>query len=224
MKTILVFAAFVSLLSPLAARAESGDAANPEAALLLVQQRISANDLDGATQVLDRAQRAWPAARGMHIARGAIAEKRGDLRTAFYEYQWELLRSGGNRPEGDAAARRSAALLHVESPEAVEAMGVMRAMAASGNAPADALEAVQAARKKGDQFVLRIFEAELRERLGGDATSLKLFQEAVKADPHFVPAHLGLSRALARAGKAAESDAAAKRAREIDPGHWSLQR
>ena len=221
MKTLMTIVFASMLFAPAVVRAEETDAANADAALLLVQQRISASDLEGATKVLDRAQKAWPAARGMHIARGAIAEKRGDVRTAFYEYQWELLRSGGNRPEGEAAARRSAALLHGDSPDASDAMAVMRAMMASREAPADALEVVQAERKKGDAFVLRVFEAELRESLG-DESAAKLFQELVKTDPHFVPAHLGIARSLERAGKTEQAALAKKRAVEIDPEHWTL--
>jgi tetratricopeptide (TPR) repeat protein len=193
----------------------------PEVALLLARQRILAKDLDGADEVLRDAQKRFPAAHGFHLLRGSVEEARGNARAALWEYQWEMLRAGADRPSGEEAARRSSALVRAGSSDALRVKKVLEAMQAAGTSPDAALSAVAAERKSADSFVLRVFETELRA--SDDAPgSVERFEALLAIDPHFVPAHVGLARALGRSGKMKEAEEALAKAVALDPGHWAI--
>lgn len=195
----------------------------PEVALLLARQRMVAKDYAGAEDVLRDAQKRFPEAHGIHLTRAQLEEARGNARAALWEYQWELLRAGGDRPSGAEAAQRSNVLIESGTKDALRVKRVLEAMAAAGTAPDAALKAVVDERASADSFVLRVFETELRAS-DGDAKSVEAFQALIAIDPRFVPAHIGLARALGRAGKMPEAEAALAKAREIDPSHWSIPR
>ena len=197
---------------------------DPKAALTLAQQRLAAKDFRGAEKILRDVSAKSPKTPGVHLLMGELAERQADDRAAFWEYQWEMLRAGGDSPTGEEAAKRSAAIAQGETPQAESVMKVMQAMSESATKPGHALVAVRAARKEGDAFVLRVFEAELVETTGDTASAEKLYRELVEADPAFVPARLGLARALESRGDAEGARKQLEEARKIDPNHWSLRR
>ena len=196
---------------------------DPQVPLLLAQQRIAAKDFSGAEKILRDVSAKSPKTAGVHLLLGEVAERRADDRAAFWEYQWELLRAGGESPTGEEAAKRSAAIAQGETPAAEQVMKVLQAMGEAGTMAERSLATVRAARKQGDAFVLRVFEAELVEMTGDAAGAEKLFRELIAADPAFVPARLGLARALERAGKTGDAQKQLDEAKKIDPNHWSLR-
>lgn len=218
---LLSLAASASAAGPAKAAAKKAPEMTAEVALLLATQNLAAGDLEGAEAVLRDAQKRFPAAHGLHLGRGALEQARGNVRAALWEYQWELLRAGADRPSGEEAARRSTVLVEAGSKDTVEVRAVLEAMSNAGTDPDAALVVVKSARANGDTFVLRVFETELRAA-ARDPEAESLFRQLVKMDPGFVPAHVGLANTLGRAGNTKAAQAALDAARNIDPNHWSL--
>lgn len=71
--------------------------------------------------------------------------------------------------------------------------------------------------------MLRVLEAEMAEAAGETGSEAR-FRALVKDDPRFVPARLGLARALESAGKIADSEKERSAARAIDPDHCVARR
>ena len=78
---------------------------------LVLANVLIPRDCDTAEKILRDGMKQFPSAAGFHLLLGHVHQSRGHHAEAFYEYQWELLRTGAARTEGADAARRCAELV-----------------------------------------------------------------------------------------------------------------
>lgn len=195
---------------------------SPGAFLVLADRIASDGDLDRAETVLRDGLAQNPDADGFHYGLGEIERRRGHDAEAFYELHWELLRAG-DRPSAQAAAKEIGSLLHdAKSADAAEMRSVMTAMMTARSDPKSALATLSAVRaKRGDRFVLIVYQAEAARDAGDPAAAEKGLREAIARDATFAPACVELADLLQSEGRSAEADALRANAKAIDPTSWA---
>ena len=194
------------------------DAYEPAAFFQLAHQRLSVKDVDAAEYVLREGMRAHPSEPGFHASLGQVFEARGQKAEAFYEYQWELLRTGAQDPIGEASARRAGALASDAEVRAV--LVALRDMQSDPSESRSTLARIRA--ERGSRLVLDLFLAEA-SRLAGDAkASERAYRAVIAKDASFIPAYVELSSLLASTGKKSEAAELVSTARYLSPNHWSL--
>lgn len=194
------------------------DAYEPAAFFQLAHQRLAVKDVDAAEYVLREGMRAHPAEPGFHASLGQVFEARGRKAEAFYEYQWELLRTGIEDPIGDAAARRAAML--TGDAEVREVLSALHAMRADPSGSRRRLAKIRG--ERGSRLVLDLWIAEAARLAGDPGASEKGYRAVIAQDPSFIPAYVGLASLLARTGKTAEAAELTSTAAHLSPQHWSL--
>lgn len=198
------------------------DSTSAETFLVLAIQRLAAGDPDGAERVVRQGLEECPEAHGFHLKLGEIEAARGAEIEAYYEYQWELLRAGDQRPTGNEAAVRSARLLDkAGAPEIQQVTKALQYLAAQE--PHEALRALEAVyTHRGDRFALRMFRASARHAAGRLEAAEADYRALLERDEFFVPAYIELAKVLRATARPEEAAALERRARDIDPMHWSL--
>jgi predicted Zn-dependent protease len=184
---------------------------------------VQLKDWKKAEQIIRDGMAAHPDSDGFHLSLGYVLENQGHIAEAFYEYQYEILRSSRVRM-AEEAARKSAALLARKSADADEPRRVMAALQLAENDPAAARKAIAAvSRTRGDRFALRVFEVECAQRAGDLDGAEKGFRALLARDPGFIPGYVALADLLASSGHAAEAEAILATAQQRGAGHWALE-
>lgn len=197
----------------------------PSAFFFLAEQRLSVNDTDAAEHVLREGMRAHPAAAGFHGALGRVLAAKDKKADAFYELQWELLRSGVDSPAGMRAASDAAGLLRSGDAEIREVADAMHQMGADPSGSRSRLSRVRAARgEAGAHPVLDLLIAEAARLAGDERAAERGLRSVIERDPAFIPAYAELASLLEATGNPAEAAMLETRARSMAPGHWSLAR
>jgi tetratricopeptide (TPR) repeat protein len=193
----------------------------PEEYLVLANVLICRDPLTAEKILRDGLQK-FPSAPGFHLLLGELHAARAEDAEAFYEFQWELLRTGGERPTGAEAAKRSAELLK-GSKVTRELVDLTRAVAAMGKDPKAARQLLEKLiRKRGNRFVLRLYFCEAVQRAGDVQAATEIYRELLERDPYFVPGYVQLSELLDQTGNFEEAKALRAKAQSIDPDHWRL--
>lgn len=211
--TLGLFAGGVALASP----PTPLESFAPSAFFRLAQQRLHAADVDAAEHVLREGMAAHPREPGFHVALGEVLETRGQKAEAFYEYQWELLRTGAENPIGEAAGKSAAALVSKGDREIREVLGALQQMASDPSESRSRLAKVRADR--GPRLILDLYVAEAARLAGDSRAAERGFRAVIERDPAFVPAYLELAGVL---GDGDEARALVAKAASIDANHWSL--
>ncbi len=186
---------------------------------------MEAENFDAAERIAREGQAAFPHAIGFHLLLGDILVERHKTADAFYEYQWEVMRTGADRPIGREAQMKAGNLViegrGTDADELRMIIAAVQQMATEPSKSADTLE--RYASRRANVFVLRVLFAEALAKSKQDAEATAAFRELIKRDPFFVPAYVDLGELLLRTGKEPEGKALVAKAREIDPDHWRLK-
>jgi tetratricopeptide (TPR) repeat protein len=184
---------------------------------------LAARDFEGAERLAREGLEKYPASRGFHLALGDIYSARGEEAEALYEYQWELLSAGEDRPTGSAAARRSAELMQKTNPDP-EVCRVISAMKTMRNDAREARrEFAELVKSRGDRFVLLLYLAESTQMAGDVDGAITIYRKLIQRDPYFVPAYVQLSELLEKSGTTDRAKELMDKAWSIDPEHWRLK-
>lgn len=156
-----------------------------------------------AERILRDGMDAHPESDGFHLSLGYVLESQGRIADAFYEYQYEVVRSTHDRLAKEAA-RKSSLLL--ERTEADEPRRVMAAIELARTNPAAARKALAAIPSKGTRpFALRLYETECTRLAGDLAAAERGYRALIASDPLFAPAHAALADLLEETGHADEA-------------------
>lgn len=187
---------------------------------------VGAGKFEDAEKLARRGIKEFPAAQGFHLMLGESFFYRKKYADAFYEYQWEMLRSGPQSPTGSKAAKRTAQIYKEgRGTEADEARNVIKAVALAEKGdtiPANKL-LLRMKRERGDRFALNLFIAENYTRIGKFKDAEAIYRSLLKQDPYFVPAYLQLAGVMKKTGKEKEASQLFAKAEQVDPNHWQLQ-
>jgi tetratricopeptide (TPR) repeat protein len=182
-------------------------------------------EFDAAQRVVDLGLQKFPAAQGFHLKQGHLHEARGKVAEAFYEYQWELLRSG-NSETGVAAAQAIGAIMTSER-RGLEIDEIHTVILAMSKLPLDGKGALRDLKRvedgRGVRFVLSLLLAEAHVQARDLEPAARIYRSLIARDAYFVPAYVELAGVLRLQGLAKEADKFTARARELDPQHPSLQ-
>ncbi len=198
----------------------TGGPSTAEEYMTLAHVELSAGDPVLAEKTLREGMKRFSDTGGFHLLLGHVYARRSRFADAFFEYQWEILRSGADQETGRAAEQAAEQILHqARGPEADE---VRRAVTALSKPPQDALaDLSKLDRERPGTFVLRLWLADQRTRTGDHGGAAALLRELISQDPYFVPAYVSLARLPGTPPPEAQKLLA--RARKIDPQHWSLR-
>jgi len=189
---------------------------------LLLANALMRRDPETVEKILHDGLQKFPSASGFHLLLGELHAARREDAEAFYEFQWELLRTGGERPTGAEAAKRSADLLR-SSKVPRELVDLTRAVAGMKKDPKAARQLLERMiRERGDRFVLRLYFCEAVQRTGDVPGAIEIYRNLLQRDPYFVPAYVQLGELLDQSGKFEEAKALRAKAQSIDPEHWRL--
>jgi tetratricopeptide (TPR) repeat protein len=190
---------------------------------LVFANALIPRDCDTAEKVLRDGMQRFPLARGFHLLLGRVHESRGSDAEAFYEYHWELLRTGAERPEGADAAKCCANVMK-KSPVSRELSNFINAVGEMQTNPQNARKRLnQIVCIYGERFVVKLYMAEATQSAGDITGAAQIYDELIQIDPGFVPAYVQLSDVLAASGSASRAEVLLKKACEIDPDHWRLK-
>ena len=190
---------------------------------LVLANVLIPRDCDTAEKILRDGMKQFPSAAGFHLLLGHVHQSRGHHAEAFYEYQWELLRTGAARTEGADAARRCAELVKKPS-SSRELADLMTAVQEMQRNPQLASEMLaEMIRKQGEHFILQLYEAKASQNAGNFIHAADVYRALILRDPGFVPAYVQLSELLRQKGDLQEAEQLLTKAREIDDQHWRLQ-
>jgi len=201
-------------------------AKSPDKAVVHMAQLLAllaARDFSGAEKLAIEGLKKYPASQGFHLALGDIYAARGEAAEALYEYLWELLRAGEERPTGSSAAQGCAELMQKRTPDP-EVTRVRSAMQTMRNDPREARrEFAGLVKSRGDRFVLLLYLAESTQMAGDVDEAITIYRMLIQRDPHFVPAYVQLGELLDKSGKPDKAKELMDKARLIDPEHWRVQ-
>ena len=190
---------------------------------------IGGGELDAAERDARQGLKLFPRDPGFHFTIGEVDYKRKQYAEAFYEYQWELFRSGPESQFGAASGARIKQMMdETRGVEHDDIQLVVEAIAlSSSEKPGDvklALQHLQTVEKtRGDRFALKLLTAEALMNDDQPAAAEKIYRELITRDPNFVAGYVELAAALDKQDKKKEADDLRQRAREIDPDNWRLK-
>ncbi len=185
---------------------------------------MEAENYDAAESIAREGQEHFPHAIGFHLLLGDILHGRHKNADAFYEYQWEVMRTGPDRPIGrEAQMKASNLFVEGRGTDADEVRTVIAAVKQMSTEPAKSADLLERYASRRDAFVLRVLCAEAFAKSKQNAEAAAAFRELIKRDPFFVPAYVELGELLQKTGKEQEGKALVAKAREIDPDHWRLK-
>lgn len=185
---------------------------------------VATGKIDAAEKLVRAALVAHPQAAGFHLLLGDVHLRRKHFADAFYEWQWEFLRSGPGTAHGDLAANRIASLLASQrGPDVDEVRLVLEAVMLTPKDPKTAfgkLERVK--RERGDRFALKHFMAEALHQQGSEKAA-ELYRDLLREDPFFVAGYVQLATFLQSKGNEKDALELMAKARGIDPDNWRLR-
>lgn len=186
---------------------------------------VATGEIDAAEKLAKAALQAHPHAYGFHLLLGDVQARRKRYAEAFYEWQWEFLRTGPGTTTGDLAARRIGNLLDTRRGTDVDEVRlVLDAVMLTPKDPKSALLKLEKIRiERGDRFALREFMAEALQQQGANDQAATLYRELLREDPFFVPGYVQLATLLRSKGNEKEALELMAKARSIDPENWRLQ-
>lgn len=219
----MLFAVIAALLAAPAAP-PGKNALTPPEVFARAELMVTASNFDGAEKLIRQGLESHPNAPGFHLALGKVHAARGHQANAYYEFHYEVLRTG---PEGlglEAAKAAKQLLENARGFEVDEARTYIRAANAVEQDPAGVRKTLEKiAKERGSRFTLRFFIAEAKLRGREFEPALAELRALTKEDPGFVPAIVLEAMALRALGRQSEAVATAKRARDLSPNHWSLE-
>lgn len=166
----------------------------------------------------------YPQAVGWHLLIGDALAAREKLADAFYEYQWETMRAGPERPSGAEAQAKAGEILQGRGTDVDELRVVAQAVQDEDADPAKSAAIFAShAERRPDAYVLRVLQAEALVKANRPGDAIGVYRDLIARDGYFVPAYVELAEALEKAGKGAEGRALIAKAREIDGDHWRLK-
>jgi tetratricopeptide (TPR) repeat protein len=184
---------------------------------------MKAGKFDAAEQIATEGQAKYPSAFVFHFLIGEALSQRKREAAAFYEYEWEVLRTGADRPAGKAAAERAADMAAARGTEGDEVRTVVEALDQMRTNPDAAVETSQKLADHRDDFIVHLFLAEALVKASRPGEAIPLYRELIHRDPNFVAAYVELALLLKKSAKGGEADSLLAKARSIDPDNWRLK-
>ena len=216
--------AFAAKTAP---RAPAKNRVIPETAgdyMQLADFALDAENFDAAEHIAREGQAKFPHAVGFHLLLGDILAAHQKKAAAFYEYQWELMRVGPERPSGLEAQEKAGALLEEgRGTDTDELHMIVDAVTKMEGEPAASAATLKRYVDRRDAFVLEVLLAEALVKAEKRNDAVPIYRELIKRDPYFVPAYVDLAEILQKSGKADESKALISKAKDIDADHWRLK-
>lgn len=185
---------------------------------------MHASKFEAAEKMAREGSAKFPDKFALHYMIGASLTAQHEDAAAFYEYQWELLRVGPDRPSGKASSDAVKTALTARGAEGDEIRQVVAALEGMEHQPARSVAALQDLLAHRDAFVLHLFLAEALVKANRPGEAIPIYRSLLKQDSYFVPGYVELSLLLRKSKKSAsEGDALLAKAQSIDPGHWRLK-
>jgi tetratricopeptide (TPR) repeat protein len=185
---------------------------------------MEAESFDVAEKIAREGQTKFPYAAGFHELIGdSLAAQHKDAE-AFYEYQWETMRTGPDRGQGASARDKAGRIATGRSMDITEILRVAEAVKGMQTDPAASLATIRKVEdSRGDRFILDLLAAEALAAGGRTADAIAQYRALIKKDVYFVPAYVELAEQLVKAGKSDEADKMREKATSIDPDNWRLK-
>ena len=197
---------------------------DPEELYLQGAVLVQTGELGAAEKLARNALAKHTRAPGFHLLLGDVHLGNGRFAEAFYEWQWEFLRTGPGTRTGElAVARTHDILISQRGPEMDEVRGVLDGLMLVPKDPKSGLAKLQGIeRDRGDRFALRSFIAEALHQQNSEE-AIAMYRELIRRDEAFVPGYVQLAALLDKRGRKQEARDLMARARMIDPDHWRLK-
>lgn len=184
---------------------------------------VKAKDAGAVERSAREGLKKFPGAPGFHLLLGEAHRLRNEDAEAFYEYQWEVLRTGPERPAGELAMSRAKSLMAERGPNADEVRLIVSGLEKMLTAPKEALRTFESVESdRGSRFLLRELIAEAKAASGDLAGAAAIYRSLITQDPYFVPAYVQLADVLVKQGKKKDAEKLLAKARSIDSEHWRL--
>ena len=184
---------------------------------------MDADEYSAAESIAREGQARFPHAVGFHLIIGDALFSRGKKADAFYEYQWETMRTGPDRTSGQEAQQKAAEILDGRGTDVDELRMVVSALQGMEADPAKSAKTLTPIATRRDAFVLKVLLAESLVAASQTKEAIAVYRELIRRDPFFVPAYVELGELLEKSGKADEGKSLLAKAKEIDPDHWRLK-
>src|SRR4051812_32054361 len=169
---------------------------------------MDAENFDAAEKIAREGQAKFPWAVGFHLLLGDILVAREKKADAFYEYQWEVMRAGPERPSGKEAQEKAGDLLgEGRGTDVDELRMIVDAVQKMQDEPAASAATLKRYSDRRDAFVLEVLLAEALVKAEKSGEAVPVYRELIKRDPWFVPAYVDLGLLLEKAGKESEGKA-----------------
>jgi len=189
-----------------------------------VDYAMDADEYAAAERIAREGSGHFPQAVGFHLLIGDALAARGKMWDAFFEYQWEALRVGPERPSGaEAQAKAGQILENGRGTDVDELRVIVQAVEQTDADPAASAATLARFAERRPCFVIDVLLAEAEAKAGRNADAINDYRELIRRDEFFVPAYVELGELLEKAGKAQEGKALVAKARGIDPDHWRLK-
>ena len=182
-------------------------------------------EVDAAEQVANKGLKDYPRAQGFHLILGDVHLKRKQFADAYFQWQWEFLRSGPTSSSGTLAIKRTQNLFDSQrGPEIDDCRRVDAAMQQVLKEPKKALETLQSIEQtRGHHFSLSMLIAEAHQASGDLKAAEETYRNLLLEDPNFVAAYVQLAGVLEKQGSKTEAEQLVAKARSIDPENWRLK-
>ena len=198
---------------------------NPGDYFIAVSYAMDGEEYDIAEKIAREGAAKYPAAVGFHVLIGDVLMAKRKVAEAFYEYEWELLRVGPDKPTGADAQDLIAQIMQsARGTDTDDLRVVIDAVKTQQTDPKKSVETLRRRMERANPpFVLRLLYAEALDAAGEPGEAAAIYRDLLKADPYFVPAYVELAAIVRKGGKAKDADALIDKAKQIDPDHWRLR-
>lgn len=188
-----------------------------------IDYAMDAEEYYVAEKIAREGQGRFPQAVGFHLLIGDALAARDKKADAFYEYQWEVMRTGADRPSGAEAQLKAAKLMLGRGTDVDELRVTVQAIKDMSTKPEDAADTLERLASRRPAFILDVLAAEADAKAGRTRDAVDTYRSLIKRDPYFVPAYVELAELYRKAGKAKDATTLLQQAQEIDADHWRLK-